>query len=92
LDPYAAEVKTHRHKRSLEDKESVRWVDAAQSAAQPLANAASIVVVGDRENDIYQAFAPQAGRRRPHHADARRPQVGRGRPPVRNSQQFPDGA
>ncbi len=55
------EVKTHRHKRSLKDKESVRWVDAAQSAAQRLADAASIVVVGDRENDIYQAFIRKPG-------------------------------
>ena len=56
-----AEVKTHRHKRSLEDKESVRWVDAARSVAQRLADAASVVVVGDRENDIYQAFARKPG-------------------------------
>ena len=56
-----AEVKTHRHKRSLEDKESVRWIEAAQSAAQRLANAASVIVVGDRENDIYQAFARKPG-------------------------------
>ena len=54
-------MKTHRHKRSLEDKESVRWVDAAQSAAQRFADAASVVVVGDRENDIYQAFARKPG-------------------------------
>lgn len=51
-----AEAKTHRHKRPLEDKESVRWVAAADMAAQRLADAAGIVMVGDRENDIYQAF------------------------------------
>jgi hypothetical protein len=52
-----AKVKAHRQKRRLEDKESMRWIEAAQIAAQRLADAASVVVVGDRENDIYQAFA-----------------------------------
>ena len=52
-----AEVKTHRHKRPLKDKESMRWIEAADMAAQRLADAAGVVVVGDRENDIYQAFA-----------------------------------
>src|SRR5260370_686210 len=52
-----AKVKAHRQKRRLEDKESMRWIEAAQTAARSLADAAAIVMVGDRENDIYQAFA-----------------------------------
>ena len=51
-----AKVKAHRQKRRLEDKESMRWIEAAQTAARSLADAAAIVMVGDRENDIYQAF------------------------------------
>jgi len=47
-----AKLKTLRQKRHLEDKESMRWIDAAQTAAQRLAGAAAIVMVGDRENDI----------------------------------------
>jgi Transposase DDE domain len=56
-------VKAHRQKRRLEDKESMRWIEAAQTAAERLADAA-IVMVGDRENDIYQGFA-----RRPANVD-----------------------
>jgi hypothetical protein len=59
-----AKLKTHRQKQHLEDKESMRWIDAAQTAAQRLAGAAAIVMVGDRENDIYQGFT-----RRPPNVD-----------------------
>jgi hypothetical protein len=59
-----AAPKTHRHKRDLEDKKSMRWIEAAQTAAQRLAGAAAIVKVGDRENDIDQSFT-----RRPPHVD-----------------------
>ena len=44
-------------KRHLQDKESIRWIEAAETASTSLADAAAIVCVGDRENDIYQAFA-----------------------------------
>lgn len=59
-----AKLNTHRQKRHLEDKESMRWIDAAQTAARRLAGAAAIVTVGDRENDIYQGFT-----RRPPNVD-----------------------
>src|SRR5208337_1737937 len=59
-----AKLKGHRQKRHLEDKESMRWIEAAQTAAHGLAGAASIVMVGDRENDIYQGFT-----RRPPNVD-----------------------
>ena len=45
-----------RHKRALEDKESKRWIAAGETAAEALADADGIIIVGDRENDIYQAF------------------------------------
>ena len=52
-----AKIKTHRQKRHLKDKELMRWIEAAEMASAILKEAASIVEVGDRENDIYQAFA-----------------------------------
>jgi hypothetical protein len=59
-----AKIAKTRQKRDLEDKESKRWVEAAQTAAEALADADSIIMVGDRENDIYQAFT-----RRPERVD-----------------------
>jgi hypothetical protein len=50
--------------RALADKESVRWLAAAECAAVHLAGAASAVVVADREGDIYASFA-----RRPEAVD-----------------------
>jgi hypothetical protein len=46
-----------RRKRAIEDKESIRWLRGGERAAELLTNAASVVVVGDRENDIYSCFA-----------------------------------
>ena len=43
--------------RALEDKESIRWLDGAAQAGTQLAQAASVVVVADREGDIYAGFA-----------------------------------
>jgi hypothetical protein len=52
----------HR-KRPLEDRESMRWLDAAEQAKQVLKPAAMVTVVDDRESDIYAKWAsvPQAG-------------------------------
>ena len=47
---------TARQQRDLKDKESERWIEATQAAACALASAARLVVVGDRESDIYQIF------------------------------------
>ncbi|HXO08259.1 MAG TPA: IS4 family transposase [Solirubrobacteraceae bacterium] len=55
---------TPRRKRAIEDKESIRWLRGVERAAELLTDAASVVVVGDRENDIYSCFA-----RRPAGAD-----------------------
>ena len=47
---------TARRKRSLEDKESRRWLDGAETASAVLADALEITVVADRESDIYEEF------------------------------------
>lgn len=52
----AAKTVQHRQ-RAIEDKESIRWLRGAERAAKLLTDAASVVVVGDRENDIYSCFA-----------------------------------
>jgi hypothetical protein len=49
-----------RRKRAIEDKESIRWLRGVERAAELLTDAASVVVVGDRENDIYSCFARRA--------------------------------
>ena len=43
--------------RAIEDKESYRWLHAAEEASDVLAGAACITVVADRESDIYEQFA-----------------------------------
>jgi Transposase DDE domain len=45
-----------RHLRAFADKESARWLRGAQLAAARLDAAASVIVVGDRESDIYEVF------------------------------------
>jgi len=46
-----------RRHREMADKESQRWLNAAETAAQRLADAAECIVVGDRESDIYALFS-----------------------------------
>ena len=46
-----------RHALPIEQKQSQRWLDAAQRTAELCADAAQITVVADRESDIYEAFA-----------------------------------
>ena len=48
---------SQRAKRPLEDKESRRWVEGAQMAADRLGSATQVVVVADQEADIYSHFA-----------------------------------
>lgn len=49
-------------KRSFEDKESRRWLDATQTAASLVAaGAACVTVIADREGDIYEEFACRPG-------------------------------
>ena len=56
--------KADRRSRPVEQKESGRWLDAADRAAEVCRSAASVTVVADRESDIYEAFA-----RRPEGVD-----------------------
>jgi hypothetical protein len=46
-----------RRQRRLADKESQRWLSAADTAAERLHRAAELIVVGDRESDIYALFS-----------------------------------
>lgn len=46
-----------RARRPIEEKESYRWLLAADEAAEVLAGAACVTVVADRESDIYEQFA-----------------------------------
>ena len=46
-----------RADRPIEDKESRRWTEGAQIAAEQLAGASQVVVVGDQEADIFSHFA-----------------------------------
>lgn len=43
--------------RNLEDKESLRWITGAETAARVLTKAVSITVIADRESDIYEEYA-----------------------------------
>lgn len=48
---------TPRRGRVFEERESARWLKGADIAAEVLREAAQIIVVGDRESDIYPLFA-----------------------------------
>lgn len=48
----------------IEEKESYRWLEGADRAAEVCAGARHITVIADRESDIYEAFA-----RRPANVD-----------------------
>ena len=50
-------AKAARRQRRFEDKESRRWLDGAISASARLGAARQVIVVGDREADIYPVFA-----------------------------------
>jgi hypothetical protein len=45
-----------RRSRDIEDKESFRWIEASRIAADLFSQAAQLIVVGDREFDIYSQF------------------------------------
>jgi hypothetical protein len=46
-----------RRRRSLTQKESRRWLQGATAAAQLRETAPQVIVIGDRESDIYAVFA-----------------------------------
>lgn len=49
--------KALRRDAPVEEKESFRWLQAADQAASVCAGAQAVTVVSDREGDIYEAFA-----------------------------------
>jgi hypothetical protein len=51
-----------RRKRTLEDKESMRWLAGCEAAAETLVGAASVVMVADRESDLYALFGRRPDR------------------------------
>lgn len=52
-----AEPVAPRAGRLIEDKESMRWIEGAQTASDRLSGAAQVVVAGDQEADIWACFA-----------------------------------
>jgi len=54
----SSEKATKRRQRRIEDKESMRWLEGTAAAADLLNGiAAQVIVLGDREFDIYAQFA-----------------------------------
>jgi len=53
----AADKVSARHARSPENKESARWLAATRAAAEALDQAAQVIVVADREGDVWTHFA-----------------------------------
>lgn len=51
-----------RRDRALEEKESRRWLSTAQAVAERAAGARQVIVVGDRESDIFALFARRPAR------------------------------
>lgn len=49
--------KADRRKKPIAEKQSQRWLDAADRSAEVCGQAARLTMIGDRENDIFQAFA-----------------------------------
>jgi hypothetical protein len=46
-----------RRKRALTQKESQRWLSTTQVVAERAAEASQVIVVGDRESDVFAVFA-----------------------------------
>lgn len=51
-----------RRDRTLAEKESQRWLTAAQTAGDRLRDASECIIVGDRESDIYALFSRRPAR------------------------------
>ena len=49
--------RARRRAKPVKDKESQRWLDGAHRSAEVCRSAARLTVIGDRENDIFGAFA-----------------------------------
>lgn len=53
----SGKVKVERQQRALSEKESQRWLTTSQIVADLLKDAEQVIMVGDRENDIYSVMA-----------------------------------
>jgi hypothetical protein len=53
----SSEKATKRRQRPIEDKESMRWIEGTAAASNVLKDVAQLIVLGDREFDIYAQFA-----------------------------------
>jgi Transposase DDE domain len=51
-----------RKSQAIEDKESFRWLETSAAVGDLLSSAAQVIVVGDREFDIYCQFARRPAR------------------------------
>jgi hypothetical protein len=58
----SGKVKIGRQQRDLAAKESHRWLTTTQIVADLLKDAEQVIVVGDRENDIYSVMARRPSR------------------------------
>jgi Transposase DDE domain len=45
-----------RRSRAIEDKESIRWIDTSDMIGDVLGSVAQVIILGDREFDIYSQF------------------------------------
>jgi len=63
LDPEQGRQVIAHDKRAASERESRRWVSTALAAKQVLSAASMVTVIGDRESDIYSAWAevPEGG-------------------------------
>jgi hypothetical protein len=52
----SSEPLTARRNRPIEQKESMRWIEGTAAAGERLVSAAQLIVLGDREFDIYEQF------------------------------------
>jgi hypothetical protein len=52
----SSEPAAARRSQPIEQKESLRWIETTAAAADLLASATQLIVVGDREFDIYSQF------------------------------------
>src|SRR6202051_2230093 len=52
----SSEPVTTRRNRPIEQKESMRWIEGTATAGDRLGGAAQLIVLGDREFDIYEQF------------------------------------
>jgi Transposase Tn5 dimerisation domain len=57
--------KTKQRRRSIEEKESVRWLESAQRSEELLSEKTRVITVADREADIYELLS----RERPANSD-----------------------